>query len=404
MEKLKFKNVAMTENNILWKQMTERFSKLYDREGEVRSAFGRDYTRILHCQAYRRLKHKTQVFFNIENDHICTRMEHVSHVESVSYTIAHALGLNTELTRAIAVGHDLGHAPFGHHGETILSEIINKKFWHEQNGLRFVDYIELLEDAEGKCWNLSLTFCVRDGIITHCGEVDQHTLIPRKWDETFNLYNIEQGGEIQPITWEACVVKIADKIAYLGRDIEDAIRLGFIEQDYIPKLKNKNTTFLIHQFITDICNNSSPERGICMSESSSELMKSVKEFNYKYIYNNERLNFYKKYSELVLKSLFEKLYSFYENNKVNWSKMKSEHKFFPKLITSYIEYILLYCDDNYIKDTFDDNFLDKIKNLNNEKIYKNIDNEEIFIQSIIDFISGMTDRFAVNMFNELISY
>lgn len=74
MEKLKFKNVAMTENNILWKQMTERFSKLYDREGEVRSAFGRDYTRILHCQAYRRLKHKTQVFFNIENDHICTRM------------------------------------------------------------------------------------------------------------------------------------------------------------------------------------------------------------------------------------------------------------------------------------------------------------------------------------------
>ena len=104
----------------------------------MRSEFERDYTRIIHSTAYRRLKHKTQVFFSPENDHICTRIEHVTHVESISYTIAKNLGLNTELTKAIAVAHDVGHSPFGHEGEKILSEISNKdlgiSFWHEKMG------------------------------------------------------------------------------------------------------------------------------------------------------------------------------------------------------------------------------------------------------------------------------
>ena len=141
---------AATIDNPHWDILSARQNKLYSRSDDVRSPFARDYTRILHSMAYRRLKHKTQVFFNISNDHICTRMEHVNHVESVSSTIAKALGLNEELTKAISIGHDLGHAPFGHQGESVIKklsqEYLGKNYWHEQNGLRFVDQIELLED------------------------------------------------------------------------------------------------------------------------------------------------------------------------------------------------------------------------------------------------------------------
>lgn len=116
----RFEGFAATPNSANWEQLTTRQSELYSRPDDIRSPFARDYTRILHSMAYRRLKHKTQVFFNIGNDHICTRMEHVSHVESVSSTIARRLGLNEELTKAISTGHDLGHAPFGHQGEAII--------------------------------------------------------------------------------------------------------------------------------------------------------------------------------------------------------------------------------------------------------------------------------------------
>lgn len=146
----KFSEVAAKEDNPIWGKLIERETELYDRDDDVRSPFARDYTRILHSMAYRRLKHKTQVFFNIDNDHVCTRMEHVAHVESVSNTIAKTLGLNPELTKAIAIGHDLGHAPFGHQGEIIIKKLSKKHlktdFWHEKNGLRFVDKVELLSD------------------------------------------------------------------------------------------------------------------------------------------------------------------------------------------------------------------------------------------------------------------
>ena len=122
----KFEEVAATKSNYKWDVLTKRLSSLYNRNDDIRSPFARDYTRILHSMAYRRLKHKTQVFFNIDNDHICTRMEHVTHVESVSNTIATNLGLNTDLTRAIAIGHDLGHPPFGHHGEKVISQLCKK--------------------------------------------------------------------------------------------------------------------------------------------------------------------------------------------------------------------------------------------------------------------------------------
>ena len=131
-----FASVRMDEHHRNWQIAISRKGSLYRREGDFRTEFGRDYTRILHSTAYSRLKHKTQVFFTTKNDHICTRIEHVNHVASVSGTIGRYLGLNTELISAIANGHDLGHAPFGHLGERVLSRIsqaeLGETFWHER--------------------------------------------------------------------------------------------------------------------------------------------------------------------------------------------------------------------------------------------------------------------------------
>ena len=117
------KDYRADENNPKWKNIVSRQKSLYKRDEDLRSEFERDYTRVIHSNSYRRMKHKTQVIFSPENDHICTRTEHVTHVESISYTIAKYLGLNTELTKAIATAHDIGHSPFGHQGERILSAI-----------------------------------------------------------------------------------------------------------------------------------------------------------------------------------------------------------------------------------------------------------------------------------------
>ena len=120
------KTVAASEANPNWDKIISRKFPLYSRNNDIRSEFERDFTRVIHSNAYRRLKHKTQVFYSPQNDHICTRIEHVNHVESISYTIAHYLGLNEELTKAIAVSHDLGHSPFGHKGEKILDDICKR--------------------------------------------------------------------------------------------------------------------------------------------------------------------------------------------------------------------------------------------------------------------------------------
>ena len=198
----------MDENNPKWEQAVKRETELYKHGNDIRSPFERDYTRLLHCQAYRRLKHKTQVFFAPHNDHICTRMEHVMHVASVASTIAKHLGLNSDLTEAIALGHDIGHAPFGHHGEDCLNGLLEqkeganapKKFWHERNSLFFADYIETLPDPNGIEQPLNLSYAVRDGLICHCGEIDQQGIKPR--DKAIDLYSMKRPVLTQPFTWE----------------------------------------------------------------------------------------------------------------------------------------------------------------------------------------------------------
>ncbi len=429
MEKGLFREFASNEHNPDWKNHIERRTPLYERKNDIRSEYERDYTRILHSLAYRRLKHKTQVFFNIDNDHICTRMEHVQHVESVSCTISKFLGLNTDLTRAIAMGHDLGHAPFGHEGEVELTNIRRElgmdAFWHERNSLRMIDDIELLQDNNKNYQNLNLTYAVRDGIISHCGEVDENGIKPRK--EKIDLSIFKESGQYQAYTWEGCVVKIADKIAYLGRDIEDAIRMEFIEEKDIKELmaisriykeKTINTTVIIHNFITSICANSTPDSGIRLSDENNEMLKAIKDFNYRTIYMNPKFNVYRNYAALIIRSIYDTLMESYDykegvNTLYNLIERK---KSYPHLIRNFVKHLLIYSDipsdtynDVYSK-LYPDNYEDadseeELKEeYKNRKIYGLLETEKIYAQAIIDYISGMTDRYAIEIFNELIRY
>ena len=389
----KFEKYAANENNPNWDKIISRQSPLYNRNNFMRSEFERDYTRIIHSTAYIRLKHKTQVFFSPENDHICTRIEHVTHVESISYTIAKNLGLNTELTKAIAVAHDVGHSPFGHEGEKILSEISNRdlgiSFWHEKNGLELVDNIELLEDTERFKQNLDLTYAVRDGIISHCGEIDENCLKPR--NEFIDLNDYKFPNQYAPYTWEGCVVKISDKISYLCRDIEDAITLKIFkdipgEEDII------NNTNLINNLIYDLCENSSPEKGLCLSENALNLMNRIKAFNYKYIYASDRIKPSTRYFRVVINEIYNLLKSMYDGqNTLN--KLNDVSDIYPNLCKGFINFITDYYD-------FDNRENLRLKN----KVLFSIDNEKDFYKAIIYYISGMTDNFAIEIYNEIIHF
>lgn len=389
----KFEKYAANENNPNWDKIISRELPLYNRNNFMRSEFERDYTRIIHSTAYRRLKHKTQVFFSPENDHICTRIEHVTHVESISYTIAKTLGLNTELTKAIAVAHDVGHSPFGHEGEKILSEISNRdlgiSFWHEKNGLELVDNIELLEDTERFKQNLDLTYAVRDGIISHCGEIDENCLKPR--EEFIDLNDYKFPNQYAPYTWEGCVVKISDKISYLCRDIEDAITLKIFkdipgEEDII------NNTNLINNLIYDLCENSSPEKGLCLSENALNLMNRIKAFNYKYIYASNRIKPSTRYFRVVINEIYNLLKSMYDGqNTLN--KLNDVSDIYPNLCKGFINFITDYYD-------FDNRENLRLKN----KVLFSIDNEKDFYKAIIYYISGMTDNFAIEIYNEIIHF
>lgn len=399
----KFENVAMYEGNPKWENAISRNEKLYDPvygDAPMRTEFDRDYTRIINCNAYRRLKHKTQVFFSPEDDHICTRIEHTTHVESISYTIAKYLGLNTELTKAIASAHDLGHSPFGHQGEKVLSEIsvrdIGERFWHEKNGLEYVDKIELLENHFKDRQNLNLTYAIRDGIISHCGEIDENRLKPR--EEYIDLYDYTRPNQYAPYTWEACVVKIADKISYLGRDIEDAITLGILDEklEDLYKLLNHNSeevinnTVIINKLVCDLCENSSLENGLCFSEQTFNMLNEIKKFNYNNIYFDERISPSNRYFKLVLNEIYEILKKTYNGEKTleNIEKMK---KVYPKLFSSFKDWITNYWN------------LERYPNSKNEVIF-DINNEKDYFKAIIYYISGMTDNFAIEIYNEIIRF
>lgn len=407
---MKFSKEAAFPGNEKWENAIKRESELYKRESDVRSEFGRDYTRIIHSMAYRRLKHKTQVFFSPKSDHICTRIEHVGHVESVSYTIASHLGLNTELTRAISLAHDLGHAPFGHAGEGVLDKICREhsleSFWHEKNGLHMIDDVELLEDDKNFRRNMDLTYGVRDGVISHCGEVDEKSITPRS--DASDLYSFRKASDFSPYTWEACVVKIADKISYLGRDLEDALMLKILTRDQLSKLvsilkadeklkdvslEHINNTVLISEFIIDVCKNSSPETGIALSDERAYLMKLIKDFNGRYIYSNYRLKGYKEFASVALNKIFQTLFMAYDREKTA-EKIAEFSEIYP-FMSSFLHWIEQYWDLDRGKEA---------ARLKNRVIYFVSQSEADYAKAVIDYISGMSDQYLENVYRSIINF
>jgi dGTPase len=253
-----------------------------------RLEFARDETRIIHSPPFRRLKHKTQVFLSPDNDHICTRMEHVLHVSSIASVIGRCLNLNADLINAIAKAHDLGHPPFGHSGEEVLDRILVREgveggFKHEIHGLRVVD--KLTNYGEG----LNLTYEVRDGIIAHCGEKFERAVVPDRDRDLLQLEKItERSGH--PATLEGCLVRMVDRIAYLGRDLEDGIKAGLVAKTDVPGdiARNLGTDNgkIIGRLVTDTIANSLGKDAIELSEEVFELMTELKEFNYDRIYRH----------------------------------------------------------------------------------------------------------------------
>lgn len=419
-----FNSVRCCESSKNWNQCISRENSLYSRGNDIRSDFERDYTRILHCQAYRRLKHKTQVFFAPHNDHVCTRMEHVQHVASVASTIAKYLGLNVELTDAIALGHDIGHAPFGHHGEDCLNGLLQqkeganapKKFWHERNSLFFADYIETLPDPDGVEKLLDLTYAVRDGLICHCGEIDQQATRPRT--DVLDLYSIKRPGFIQPYTWEGCVVKLADKIAYLGRDLEDARTYHIFDMGAYRQLreivattlgtdgngkhversgKTINTTVLINDLIVDLCEQSSPEKGLCFSPEYFKFILALKKFNYAHIYSHWRLVEFGRYATEIIQTLYRTLLRTqpYAQN----GRIASALRFYPNLCRTFEDWLIKYA--NYAPQQQ----AERKKILKYDtKIVFDVNDNESFQKCIIEYISGMTDQYAITVYEEIISF
>ncbi len=310
---------------------------------DIRTAYQRDRDRIIHSKAFRRLNGKTQVFLTPMGDHYRTRMTHTLEVAQIARTIAKALHLNEDLTEAIALGHDLGHTPFGHAGERALNEVAQAGFAHHEQSIRVV---ELLEYKNGK--HMNLTWEVRDGILNH-----------------------QTKGE--PSTLEGKIVRLSDKIAYINHDIDDAIRGQIITEEEIPEeftnVLGHSLSERLNSIIHDIIINSFDKPDIIMSEERYTAMTGLREYMFKSVYTNPVAKGQEKKAEQMVKDLFR----FYV-----------EH---PEMLP--------------------EEFINQIEN-GDGKCYNEIhlysDNELRLLRTekaVCDYIAGMTDRYAVTKFREL---
>jgi dGTPase len=262
-----------------------------------RQQFSLDTDRILHSKAYSRYIDKTQVFYLIKNDHITHRVLHVQLVSKIARTIGRLLRLNEDLVEAISLGHDIGHAPFGHDGEKFLSELSREQglghFFHNLQGVRFLEKIE----RKGKGWNLALQ--VLDGILSHNGEVHSRALNPEK-NKDFQRLEQEMAKveehpdtELFPMTMEGCVVRMADTISYVGRDIEDAIRLGLISREDLPgdcrQVLGETNGTIVYTLVEDLVANSLDKPYISFSEDVAKALKKLKDFNQQHIYTSNKV-------------------------------------------------------------------------------------------------------------------
>ena len=286
---------------------------IVDTEAGYRQAFSLDADRILHSRAYTRYIDKTQVFYLISNDHITHRVLHVQLVSKIARTIGRFLRLNEDLIEAIALGHDIGHTPFGHEGERYLSELCQQAgigyFLHNVQSIQFLDRLE----RKGRGWNLCLQ--TLDGILCHDGEIHNQQLSPDP-DKSFSTFEAEvtakmadPGYRLIPMTTEGCVVRMADTIAYIGRDLEDAIRLGILDRSDIPPsivriLGNTNGT-IVYRLVTDVIQNSHDNQFVAFSPEISDALKVLKKFNLERIYMNPKSKIHSATIQRLFTMLFE---------------------------------------------------------------------------------------------------
>lgn len=292
---------------------------------DIRPIYQRDRDRIVHCKSFRRLKHKTQVFLAPAGDHYRTRLTHTLEVSQIARTVAKALRLNEELTEAIALGHDLGHTPFGHAGERALNIVCDCGFRHHEQSLRIVEILE--KDGKG----MNLTYEVRDGILNH---------------QTSKM----------PSTLEGKIVRLCDKIAYINHDIDDAIRGRIMSEEDIPMEYRTVLGFSLNErlntVIHDIVRNSSGKNAIIMSEEVEKAVFSLRRFMFDRVYTNK--------------------------------KAKGEEARAENMIIELYEY--------YLKHT---------KELPQEYIRMLHEDKEPRERIVCDYIAGMTDRYAIDMFREV---
>jgi dGTPase len=292
--------------------------RLEEIDYDIRSNFARDVDKIIHSKSYTRYMGKTQVYTIYDEDHISRRSTHVQFVSRTARTIARALGYNEDLCEAIALGHDLGHVPFGHVGERILNDIslkyLNCIFAHNVQSVRTLMNLE----NNGKGLNVSIQ--VLDGIMCHNGEFVENEYYPEKKDlnsflkQYEDMYsNIDKTSKLRPMTIEGCIVRISDMIAYVGKDIEDAVILNNFDKKDIEKeisdIVGSNNSDIMNNLILDVINNSINKNYISMSSKIYNVLKKLKSFNYEKIYsksiNNEDLMLYT--------DMFNKLFLVYLN-------------------------------------------------------------------------------------------
>lgn len=364
------------EDNMKLKGLSEYATKddeairLNYEENDIRPPFFRDIDRVLYSSSYTRYIDKTQVFSFVNNDHISKRIIHVGFVSKIARTIGRALGLNIDLIEAAALGHDLGHVPFGHVGERILNDISLK---HNEGYFNHnIESVRILMSLENNGVGKNITVQVLDAIMCHNGEFVLGKYEPQKKtvEKFLKEYNDSYKDKeilkkLRPMTLEGCVVRISDVIGYIGKDIEDAITLGVIKESDIPtKITDtlgKTNREIINTIVNDVINNSINKPYIMMSDNIFNALIELKKFNYENIYakantKEELDNFEKMYNELFENYLYE-----LKNNK----------------------------EDSNIYNVF-------LKDMSDEYINNTSDERKV-----IDFIAGMTDDYFLNCYEKI---
>lgn len=366
----KLKQIMITNEELFspYACKSEQGIKLHEEAMDIRPVFFRDIDKIIHSQSYTRYIDKTQVYSFIENDHITHRVLHVQLVAKIARTIGRALRLNEDLIEAIALGHDVGHSPFGHAGEKFLDDIARREnigfFCHNAQSVR------TLKDLE----NLNITVQSLDGMLAHNGEIllnkyepDTSKTKEQFLDELHKVFTVEgYSKKIRPMTLEGSVVRLSDIIAYIGRDIEDAIIVGSIKREDIPeditKILGDNNKDIVNTLIMDVIKNSIDKPYLTFSEEIFESLIKLKKWNYEHIYSSKEAT-----KNLdILEKAFNDLFNYY----------------LEKLDNKRTDVV----DNNM---TYSETLLYNFVNNKSEEYKRDTDIRRI----VIDYISGQTDKF-----------